>query len=404
MKYISNFNSFSEEEINESLKDWIISAALATMSLKSKGQESVTKFNGKFKTEILKKTSDTSLQIDFGSEFGSGEHSFSDSKSNILKNKFTQIAEFINEFKQYDIMINIEASESRVPNIDARTGERLPVGALADLRAEETKKCIEQLVSQMPDSQKLSISFNIDNKIGGPYYQKSESPRQPKFTEHQYVKVILALKGKKTIHESGELKICGYQREFKGNLGSPEMDFVVDTNIVNMGGGSGRIGFKFDPVSVPDIFVVEYNGKRWITPPIGDNRPYYRIVFATIIANYYADKEMPEWFKDLKYSPISKKEAKKTIESDPNASVHDFRALGKYRNFDDILKDTSINLYTLDSDQIENFDRTAPNWAESNWGIIIDKIEGIDEVKFFAIGVISQTRWNLYVDCMECNK
>ncbi len=396
---ILRYEDFMTDRVDESLRDWIIAGALGAASLKSKGQD-VTR--PEVVRQTVTKKVDTTIKIEFGTEFRSGRYRFSADSAESVRAKLSKIAEFMVRHQKQNIIIKIEGSESRVPNYDAETGKPLPDKALARLRVEETRHLIQDMVDQM-DKGKFNFGFDTSIRIGGPAFTSGDSARDHKYTEHQYVNVTLSAKGAEESFR--ELKICGYKRELAGGYGDPGDGFKVpDTaQVIDMGSGSGRIAFKFDPNMVPDIFLVEYNGKVYFTGLLGADREYFRMAYATIIGNYYKDKEKPEWFKDLKYSEITVSEAKAIAKSSPFGDVSDFdHVFGSKSSFSQLFADKSVTPLILDKGQIKEYETNAPSWAESGWGIIIDKVEGVDKVKVTPVGVIGQTRWLMHIDCIGC--
>lgn len=399
MARISSFEEFRVDRVDESLKDWIIAGALAATSLKSRGQD-VTR------PEVVRQTKtrmvDDSIKVDFGSEFQSGRYKFATDSAESMKSKLSRIAEFLVRHQKQNIIIRIDGSESKVPNYDAETGKPLPDKALAKLRVEETRGIIQGMLDKM-DRSGMHVGFDTTVRIGGPEYEKGDSPRDQKFTDHQYVRVTVSARGAEETQT--ELRLCGYRRDFGGGYGDPSDGFKVasTSQVLDMGTGTGKMGFKFDPVMVPDIFIVEYNGKVHMTGLIGSDLPYYRMAYATIIGNYYRGKQMPDWFKGLRFKEISVEEATRIARASSASDVGDFaHVFGRKASFEELFADKTIRPMILDRGQIGEYDENAPSWAESNWGIVIDKVKGADKVRVTAVGVIGQTRWSLQIDCIGC--
>ena len=202
MKHLKRYDELQNSKIDESLKDWIIAGALSLVSLSSKGQK-VDSLMGKANlgewTQVKKAISPDTLSIDFGSQFESGKHNFSKAKAEETKKKLVQIADFCKKNAGKEIVIKIIASESLVPNVDAETGERLPKGALANIRAEETEDTITTFLDKSIEKNLLKISYEVETQIGKTEYVYGEYPRQSKFTKDQWVKVIIYNKGAKEL-------------------------------------------------------------------------------------------------------------------------------------------------------------------------------------------------------------
>jgi hypothetical protein len=395
---INRYDDFVGERLDESFKDWVVAGAIAAASIKAKGQDVL---RPEMVRQVLTRNVDTSLKVDFGSDFQSGRFRFDEDSAASIKEKLTRMADFIKEHGKQDILITIEGSESRVPNVDIETGKHLPEGAIATRRVEETRRLITELVKGLGGG--FRVSFDTSVRIGGPVFTPSDSARDHKYTDHQYVKVTLKATG---VEKSERLlKVCGYKKDLGGGFGDPRNGFKVadTTQTLDLGTGVGKIGFKFDPQAVPDIFLVDYGGKTFMTGLLGQDKSYYRMVYATIIGNYYRDKEKPEWFKNLKYKPISVEEALKIAASDESADVTDFaHVFGAHLSLKRMFSNGSIVPMILEKGQIQAYDDNSPTWAESNWGIIIDKVEGVDKATVTPVGVIGQTRWKLHIDCIGC--
>jgi len=392
------YGDFLDARVDESLRDWLVAGAIAASSMKAKGQD-VTM------PEVVRQSStrdvDTTLKIDFGSEFQSGRYRFGRDSAESVRAKLAKVADFISSHGRQDILIKIDGSESRVPNVDFETGKHLPDGAIATLRVEETRRLLQDLVKETGVNSR--VTFDTSVRIGGPVFTPDDSAGDHKYTDHQYVKVTLRATGVERTERV--LKVCGYKKDLGGGFGDPKEGFKVadTTQTLDLGTGTGKIAFKFDPHAVPDIFLVEYDGKLHMTGLLGQDRPYFRMVYATIIGNYYKDKDMPEWFKGLKYKPISVEQALKIASEDESAEVTDFaHVFGSHLSMKKMFADGGIIPMMLDHGQIQAYDDNSPTWAESNWGIIIDKVAGADTAKVTPVGVIGQTRWRLHIDCIGC--
>lgn len=412
---IDRYGQFVSTRVDEGLREWIIAAAIAAAPSRAAGQEAT---KPEVVRQTVKKRVDTTITIDFATAFESGRYRLSRDTADEVKAKLARVAEFVDRHRQQNIVIRIEGSESRVPNFDAETGKALPEMGLAVRRVEETRSLIQGLLEEMGRSE-ISVDFDTKVRVGGPAFQRGDDPREQRYTDHQYVTVTLSAKGAR--EAQAELRACGYRREFSAGIGVPDKDFAVSDSTldIDLGTGTGRIAFKFDPALVPDIFIVEYNGKVYMTGLLGSETPYHRLAYGTIIGNYYRTRPKPAWFKSLMCSPVDKRTAVSIAEADVTADVSDFAHVfgagervrpvrgegGRRRrraDFERLFSDTTITPIMLDRGQIQDYDNTSPSWAESNWGIIIDKVEGADKARVIPVGVIGQTRWKLHIECMDC--
>jgi len=341
--------------------------------------------------------------------FASGQYRITNTES--LDNAIQDMMKEIQSKPNIEFYVIIESSESKVPNRsatfnpeDLKPGQKqLEQGDLSRLRLEKTEQYIK---SKIPNIiiEKKDLGAQGPDWTGKP----TDTPetikqlaRSEEYSRHQYVKIILYAKGEKNT----QIKICDYKDESIGGYGVPNNNFIVGNPIVkDMGDGQGKIVFKFDPVKVPDIFIVEYNGKSYSTKLIGDDAIYYRLAYGTIIGNYYFDKEKPWWFKELKYKEIDRRLALDYIkrysgQSDISDYTHVFGQ--KYKDLKSLYSSNDIKPFMLDAGQIQPYNTDSKSWSESNWAITIDKSYSVNIVKFYTIGVIGQTRWTLQTECVK---
>lgn len=197
MKYIKTFeevNSTEVEKLDEGIKEWIIAGALA---LASAGGVKSQKLNSIKQPDKEYVSKDTTITVDFGSDFESGTYKFDKSKSEETQYKLAKIAEFAKKFKNSNIKIMIEGSESLVPNVDKETGKRLPKGGLSKMRVIEVKDIIESYMDKLLGKGVFNGSYDTLTKIGTTPYKYGESPSQEKFKREQYVKVTLSVVSEK---------------------------------------------------------------------------------------------------------------------------------------------------------------------------------------------------------------
>lgn len=341
--------------------------------------------------------------------FASGQYQISNTES--LDNAIQDMMKEIQSKPNIEFYVIIESSESKVPNRtaavrpeDLKPGQtKLESGDLSRLRLEKTEQYIK---SKIPNIiiQKKDLGAQGPEWTGKP----TDTPetirqlaRSSSYTKYQYVKIILYAKGEK----ESQIKICNYKDQSVGGYGIPNNNFIVGNPITkDMGEGQGKIVFKFNPVNVPDIFIVEYNGKSYSTKLIGDDAIYYRLAYGTIIGNYYFNKEKPWWFKELKYKEIDRRLALDYIKRySGQADITDYTHVfgQKYKDLKTLFSSNDIKPYMLDAGQIQPYNTESKSWAESNWSITIDKSYSVNIVKFYAIGVIGQTRWTLETECVK---
>lgn len=200
MKYLKNFNEINNtdvEKVDEGVKEWILAGALALASAGGVKAQRGNVLNQPSSQEYVSQTKkiDTTMTIDFGGEFESGTYKFDKSKAKETQTKLAKISDFVKKYKNSNIKITIEGSESLVPNVDKETGRRLPKGGLSKMRVDETKDLINSYMDSLLGKGMFKGTYDTLTKIGTTPYKYGESPSQEKFKKEQYVKVTLSVSG-----------------------------------------------------------------------------------------------------------------------------------------------------------------------------------------------------------------
>lgn len=207
-KKILNFEEFifesEQERIDEGWKEAIIAGALSLAALRGGAQPIAAPGDAKLllkepqRKEYVEQQQkkEEKVVINFGSEFKSGTYKFNKDKADDIETKLGQIGEFVKSHPKADVTIKIEASESKVPNIDAETGERLKVGELAQKRADVTKDMISTFMDNLI---KKGVSqgryfIEVETKVGTTEWKQGDKASDERFTKEQYVKVGLEVK------------------------------------------------------------------------------------------------------------------------------------------------------------------------------------------------------------------
>jgi len=188
----------NEHALEEGWKENIIALATAAAGLVGsvKGQSSLRKYDIPLQTQITQPNKDT-LRIDFGTTFKAGRYTFSKEKIEELSNKFKQISQFLTNHPNANFKINIIASESKVPNYDMEPNsvtfkQKLSNGELANKRAEAIKIALNTFENNLRNEGIKFGKINIlppKTLIGGPEWKQGEKSNDPKYIEHQYVKI-----------------------------------------------------------------------------------------------------------------------------------------------------------------------------------------------------------------------
>lgn len=273
MKYIKKFNEIEtpDAKVDEGIKEWILAGAIALFSGNAKSSTIQTT-----PTAIEKPGNDTSLTIDFGTEFESGSYRFSKDKAKDAQQKLTQISSFIQKYKNQNIVISIEGSESQVPNIDAETGRRLPKRGLATMRVAEVEDLINSHMKSLSEKGVFKGSFDTTTKIGSTAYITGENPRQDKFTREQYVKVTLKVVGNAVSANTKANPFSAYasidQRVFVNNKAVGDVFAKSRSSRDIKDGGGLNTGYQdilLKELAPENEFAKtkkEYNGKYYLIP------------------------------------------------------------------------------------------------------------------------------------------
>lgn len=207
-KKILNFEEFifesEQERIDEGWKEAIIAGALSLAAIRGGTQPIAAPGDAKLllkepqRKEYVEdqQKKEEKISVNFGSEFKSGTYKFDKNKTDDIEEKLGEIGKFVKMHPKTDITIRIEASESKVPNIDAETGERLKVGDLAEKRANVTKDMISTFMDSLTKKGVRQGRYYIETetKVGNTPWRQGDKASDEKFTREQYVKVDLEVK------------------------------------------------------------------------------------------------------------------------------------------------------------------------------------------------------------------
>jgi hypothetical protein len=364
------------------------------------------------------------LEINLSNSFESGKYIVTPKVASTVNNAILQIRNFITKNPGKPILVTIESSESKVPNYDREkfpaTGnkntdftpdKKLPVGALSKNRA---TNLTNYLKSKLPKEVTFSIS---DKGSQGPPWSSPFNAADPKYTEFQYVKVyakINVASQTKTVTGSTQTtkvnpKYCNQQIEGSGGKGNPSKGFIAEEKIIELGDGAEMFTFLLDPKSVPDIMIVEYNGKTQTTGFIGSNTESYRLLIGTVIHMRYDSfgSPRPWWFQNLKLTGVQPYRADQLLKKyegdwEPTDYSHiwpnDPPLSGTF--FQTVSKDQDRGFYpkTLSDDAIKPIGVGVNAWDGPS-ALKIQQVKGVNTAKVTIIGVVGQTEWKLYVKC-----
>lgn len=192
-------NKENQHALEEGWKENIIALATAAAGLvgSAKGQDNVLqKLSPKPQTTLSQQSKDT-LRLDFNTTFKSGRYTFSKENLQDLAQKFESISQFIKQHPNANFKINVVASESKVPNYDLEQSsptfkQKLNSGELANKRAEAIRIALSTFENNLRSEGIKFGKMQIQTPqtlIGGPEWGKGENINDPKFVQHQYVKI-----------------------------------------------------------------------------------------------------------------------------------------------------------------------------------------------------------------------
>lgn len=225
-----------------------------------------------------------SITIDVGSYFQSGESRIDMSSKESMLEQLKPIADFIKE-NGGNVKVTIISSESRVPNRDAETKERLGEGVLAQRRYDEAKSVLEDYIKTIGAS---NVTIDKDIVVGGPKYMGDDAG-QSKYKDHQYVKIKV----------SAQDDFWKFNRSEKGKQATKENDYVGATYDFKVREGSGIV--KLEPGSIPDRLKVFVDGNE-----VGDT-------------GFFANKE--HTYNEFKYVPLYILSLTKMYNEDANSDA-----------------------------------------------------------------------------------
>ncbi len=249
-----------------------------TPSEKTEIQQMVKKGGGD-ETNAKYETNKDEITIDLGSYFKSGQYKLGESDKSELVNKLNPIKEFIKK-NGGDVKVTIIASESKVPNKDAETGDRLGKGELSQKRYEVAKSVLSNILGD--------VKIVKDIEVGGPEY-KGDDVNQEKYSDHQFVKVKVSV----------NKDIWSFRRVEKGGQATKENNYVGAQYAFNAREGSGVI--KLQSGSIPDRCRVFVDGNE-----VGDT-------------GFFADKEHK--YSEFNYVPLYILSLTKMFNDNPNGEA-----------------------------------------------------------------------------------
>ena len=218
-----------------------------------------------------------SVTVNISNEFKSGAYKIDQSKFDEIFGKLDPIKKFIQSNKGSDLIITIESSESRVPNRDIETKEKLSEGELANRRFNTAKEIIENFL-QKQNIENVSIVKDI--KVGGPEY-KNDDVNQEKYKDHQYIKITISINACQTCEQTS--KLCNFEYDTNGKKAVAQDSYVGANFDFNVDDVQTKGDLVLEPGSIPDRAVIYVDGVQ------------------TADTGYFSDE--PHQYKNFKYVP-----------------------------------------------------------------------------------------------------
>ena len=133
-----------------------------------------------------------SWEVNFSALWEPGKWKLTQSHLQSMKPELEKIVLYLRKHPNTKLSIQIVASESRVPNYDREQSGNVKVdeGYLSQKRGEELSQKLDTFFKQI----KLQNSVEIpkpQTRIGGPSWTPQDKATDKKFTDHQYVKLII---------------------------------------------------------------------------------------------------------------------------------------------------------------------------------------------------------------------
>ena len=359
-------------------------------------------------------TTPQGFEINLSNVFESGKYRVTPDVVNKINVPIAKIKNFITKNPNKPIIVTIESSESKVPNYDREkfpsTGDKnkdfsedkkLPVGALSKNRATNLSTYLK---TQLPKNVTITI---VDKGAQGPQWKAPFNAQDPNYTKFQYVKLYTKVNVIQPPTGSTETEVlsgpCNQTFNSKGVYGDSARGFIAEEFNINFGKGENLFYVKLLPYTVPDILIVEYNGKTYTTGLVGADFEVNRIMVATIIANYYKDAPKPWYFNNLSYVEVSPQYAdgmllQNSREWDSN-SLYTLNPSLKLENGFFGRNRGVIRPYMLKPGQIKKFEPNGTSAWDSVETLKIQQVKGVDTAKVTVIGIVGTTEWRLDVEC-----
>jgi len=348
------------------------------------------------------------LAVDYGNLFPQGKYLVKGEIADKIDNEINKINTYRMENYYPEVKVFIESSESKIPNYDREkyplTGSKtdyskeksLPAGKLSELRA---KNLSDYLKDNLISGAEVIVK---DLGSQGPEWTPPYNNKDPKYQPYQYIKMYSTLaNGNPIPFDTPKSKpdICNTTLTSSGTYGNGDKGFIAEEKELDLGDGENTINFLLSAYAVPDMLLIEYNGKKYSTGFIGEDEWLNRLLIGTIIGNYYGN-DRPWYFANLKMYQMDLNSANKILQGSIGEWKPDdlkgWANLELTTNF--FRSDRNIVPYILNPGQISQ-PTAGQNYWKTKSAITIQQVKGINTVKMSVVGLIGKTEWSVKIQC-----
>lgn len=131
-------------------------------------------------------------EVNFSALWDSGKWKLNQSHMESMKPELTKIVQYLRKHPNTKLNIQIVSGESKVPNYDReQSGNvKVPEGYLSQKRGEELKQKLDIFFNELNLENSVEIPKS-ETRIGGPSWTPQDNANDPKFKEHQFVKLVI---------------------------------------------------------------------------------------------------------------------------------------------------------------------------------------------------------------------
>jgi hypothetical protein len=131
-------------------------------------------------------------EVNFNALWDSGKWKLNQSHMESMKPELTKIVQYLRKHPNTKLNIQIVSGESKVPNYDReQSGNvKVPEGYLSQKRGDELKQKLEIFFKELNLENSVEIPKS-ETRIGGPSWTPQDNANDPKFKEHQFVKLVI---------------------------------------------------------------------------------------------------------------------------------------------------------------------------------------------------------------------